>query len=358
MDDALTVLRGRESRDCTKAILYLQSNQMILVVGGIQRFLAGILDAGVGLDGNQRRRQSLTLIIPISPEISRHRQLPMRQFVRHAATLAKTVEASSSTTTPTVIATRGRSKNQPPRPPKPVSADLATRRPKTHKRWNYTRIFEKADIVLGPTSEPRTLAHYNHTLASDLLYLTYQHEQKIKVQKIPERDPNNPYNLNRPPLPPRGGGVRRPVAQPTTHEHVPKLEKIVLHTYVKEANVNRQAILSAMALMRQLSGELEGGGGNKFSKGIEVSRSKKTANSYRITKDIPISVKVELRGEKMYEFISSLVEFVLPRIRDFSGITMPAPSASTTSPSAISGVVAFGLPPSAMSLFPQVSLLL
>ena len=57
----------------------------------------------------------------------------------------------------------------------------------------------------------------------------------------------------------------------------------------------------------------------------------------------------------MYEFISSLVEFVLPRMREFSGIVMPPPSASSNSPSALSGVVAFGLPPSAMSLFPQVS---
>ncbi|KAG8985233.1 hypothetical protein FRB93_005935 [Tulasnella sp. JGI-2019a] len=285
----------------------------------------------------------------------------MRQFIRTVATAARAAEAPSSlaTTSGSSTATRGRSRTQPPRPAKPVQEELlakarARRAAKTHKKWDYTRMFQKTDITLGPISEPRILSHYNHTLATDLFYLTYRHEEKIKIQKVPERDVNNPYTLNRPPPQPRGGGVLRPAASPTTHEHVPRLEKIVLHTYVKEAQGKREAILSAMALLRQLSGELEGAGGNKFSKGVEVCRSRKTSSSFRITKDIPISVKVEIKGEKMYDFIGTLVEFVLPRIRDFSGITMPVPSASATSPSAISGVVAFGLPPSAMSLFPQV----
>lgn len=133
-----------------------------------------------------------------------------------------------------------------------------------------------------------------------------------------------------------------------------KLEKIVLHTMIKECQTNRAAILSAMTLFRQLSGELEGQGGDKFATGVEVCRSRKQSSSFRITKNIPISVKVELKGEKMYDFIGSLAEFVLPRMRDFNGIVMPPPSASMNSPSALSGVVAFGLPPTAMALFPQV----
>lgn len=56
----------------------------------------------------------------------------------------------------------------------------------------------------------------------------------------------------------------------------------------------------------------------------------------------------------MYDFIQSLVDFVFPRIREFPGIPLPPASASRTSPSAVGGVVAFGLSSNAMSLFPQI----
>jgi len=61
-----------------------------------------------------------------------------------------------------------------------------------------------------------------------------------------------------------------------------------------------------------------------------------------------------MKGERMWTFLGSLVEFVLPRMKEFTGVTLPPPSASPNSPSAVSGVVSFGLPPPAMALFPQI----
>ncbi len=69
---------------------------------------------------------------------------------------------------------------------------------------------------------------------------------------------------------------------------------------------------------------------------------------------MPVAVKVEMKGEAMYDFLESLVDFVLPRLREFPGVPLPPNSASKTSPSAVAGVVSFGLPPLAMGLFPQV----
>ncbi|KAG8897653.1 hypothetical protein FRB99_008011 [Tulasnella sp. 403] len=287
----------------------------------------------------------------------------MRLIIRAASTLAKASEAAplaaSSSVAPSVSATpttQGRSRNQPPRPPKAIPEEFLQRvkAKKTHKRWNYTRMFQKTDIQVGPVSQPRILSHYNNTLASDLLYLTYRHGGTHKPQQRPERDVNNPYTLHRPAPQPKGGKGLRPSTPPTTHEHVVKLEKIVLHTMVKEVNNNRKAILSAMAMMRQLAGEIEGQGGNKSAQGIKVWRTRKMSVAFRMPRNVPTSVTVELKGEKMYEFIGSLVEFVLPRMRDFAGVVMPPPSASMNTTSAMSGVVAFGLPPSAMALFPQI----
>jgi large subunit ribosomal protein L5 len=57
----------------------------------------------------------------------------------------------------------------------------------------------------------------------------------------------------------------------------------------------------------------------------------------------------------MYDFLNTLTEFVLPRLRDFDGIVLPLPkSSSGTTPSTVSGVVSFGLPPEAMVFFPQL----
>lgn len=70
---------------------------------------------------------------------------------------------------------------------------------------------------------------------------------------------------------------------------------------------------------------------------------------------MPVGVKVELKGQAMYDFVQSLVDFVLPRIRDYPGILLPPSGANKLSTSAVSGVVAFGLEPAAMALFPQIS---
>ncbi|TFY74570.1 hypothetical protein EWM64_g9444 [Hericium alpestre] len=56
----------------------------------------------------------------------------------------------------------------------------------------------------------------------------------------------------------------------------------------------------------------------------------------------------------MYEFLGTLTEFVLPRMREFPGMLMPAGSANMNTPSGVSGVVSFGLSPDAMGLFPQI----
>jgi large subunit ribosomal protein L5 len=241
---------------------------------------------------------------------------PLRTAISSAASSSRSY-ASPATSTPTST-------------PTPTSSTSAPKTPSL------------PEIHLGPTHPTRYRQHYDNTLASDLLY-------KSDVPVAPQ----TPYELNRPTPPLRGNRPARPAAKAITAENVPHLESIILHTMVKEAIGNKQALLTAIMALRAISGQSPNGGG-RSSAGVEVLSSKTGAAAFKLRSGMPVAVKVELRGEAMYDFIQSLVDFVMPRIREYPGIALPPPSASRTSPSAVGGVVAFGLPSTAMSLFPQV----
>ena len=104
---------------------------------------------------------------------------------------------------------------------------------------------------------------------------------------------------------------------------------------------------------RALSGETEGGGGWKSSSGVQIVKGKKNVSGW-VRPGIPLGVKVELKGDRMYDFLGTLVQFVLPRLRDFEGVVLPPASANLKTPAGVSGVVSIGLPPEAMGFFPQI----
>jgi large subunit ribosomal protein L5 len=223
------------------------------------------------------------------------------------------------------------------------------------------------DIQLGPTHPSRYHDHYNNTLVEDLLYMTYDHDLASPSPSAststlsssstpPIVDPSslNPYELNRPSPSPRGNRPLKPATRPVTATSVPKLESIVLHTMVKEAIGNKPAMLSAIMALRAISGETYQGGGRKAASGVQVLVSKSGAAAFKLRAGMPVAVKVEIKGEAMYDFVQSLVDFVLPRLREFPGVQLPMLSANKNSPSATSGVVAFGLEAGAMGLFPQI----
>lgn len=90
---------------------------------------------------------------------------------------------------------------------------------------------------------------------------------------------------------------------------IPKIEKIVINMGVGEAKENSKAIDSAMADLITISGQ----------KPI-VTKAKKSIANYKIRAGMPIGCKVTLRGARMYEFLDRLINFALPRVRDFRGI--------------------------------------
>ena len=94
---------------------------------------------------------------------------------------------------------------------------------------------------------------------------------------------------------------------------VPKLDKIVINMGVGEAKDNAKALESAVKDMETITGQ----------KAV-LTRAKNSIANFKIREGMPIGCKVTLRGEKMYEFMDKLVSIVLPRVRDFHGVSKTA----------------------------------
>ncbi|KJA16937.1 hypothetical protein HYPSUDRAFT_192621 [Hypholoma sublateritium FD-334 SS-4] len=211
-------------------------------------------------------------------------------------------------------------------------------------------------IVAREFAPCRLEDHYHTTLKDDLMYMTYKHQigeapepRKIRLQF----DPENPYTKFRHNPPVGGSQFHKKPSAPSTPDNTIRLEKIQLHTMVKEAVANKSQLLPAIMQMKALTGESFQGGGQHAVEGIQIVKAKKSIGGW-IRPNIPVGVKVDLKGQAMYDFLGTLVEFVLPRLRDFNGIVLPPATLSTKTPSSVSGVVSFGLPPHALVFFPQI----
>ncbi|MFC4601517.1 50S ribosomal protein L5 [Cohnella hongkongensis] len=91
---------------------------------------------------------------------------------------------------------------------------------------------------------------------------------------------------------------------------VPKVEKVVINMGVGEAVANSKIIDFAVEDMQKIAGQKP-----------VVTRAKKSIAGFRLRENLPIGVKVTLRGERMYHFLDKLFNISLPRVRDFHGVS-------------------------------------
>ncbi|BGO96365.1 hypothetical protein NBRC10512_007455 [Rhodotorula toruloides] len=220
-------------------------------------------------------------------------------------------------------------------------------------------------IQYGRVARSRLEDHYTHSLSHDLMYLLYSHKRHTEHRPNPlERqlvwDPENPYTRGRDKLPPtRGGRALAPNPSYTSPDSVPRLESIVVECMTKHALQAKSTLLPLIMAFQAITGEPlqsahPGPYGPGSGKGIVVTRTTKKSASFKVRAGMPSGVKVELRGDEMYQFLETLTDFVLPRLKTFAGIPLPAASTPRQNISLNSGVVAFGLTPDAMGLFPQI----
>ncbi|NDK07972.1 50S ribosomal protein L5 [Candidatus Gracilibacteria bacterium] len=92
---------------------------------------------------------------------------------------------------------------------------------------------------------------------------------------------------------------------------VPKLEKVVLNmgigTYIRTGNKDYNVLKDHLAL---IAGQAP-----------TVRYARKSISNFKLREGMPVGLTVTLRGDAMYNFIEKLINIVLPRVRDFRGIS-------------------------------------
>jgi large subunit ribosomal protein L5 len=91
---------------------------------------------------------------------------------------------------------------------------------------------------------------------------------------------------------------------------VPRLNKIVVNMGMGEATQNSKILDPAVNELGQSTGQ----------KPI-VTKAKKSIAAFKVREGQAIGTMVTLRGDRMYEFFDRLVSIVLPRVRDFKGVS-------------------------------------
>jgi large subunit ribosomal protein L5 len=94
---------------------------------------------------------------------------------------------------------------------------------------------------------------------------------------------------------------------------VPRLEKIVLNIGLGKAKDDKHIMEVATNTLRKITGQQP----------VQTT-AKLSVAGFKLREGNKIGLKVTLRGERMYEFMDRLINIVLPRLRDFHGVSKKA----------------------------------
>ena len=115
---------------------------------------------------------------------------------------------------------------------------------------------------------------------------------------------------------------------------VPRLQKIVVNTSIKEATQNVKLLETAAEELSLITGQK-----------AEIRRARKAIANFKLRAGIPIGARVTLRGQRMWEFLDRLINVALPRVRDFRGIN----------PRAFDGRGTYSLGITEQIIFPEIN---
>lgn len=91
---------------------------------------------------------------------------------------------------------------------------------------------------------------------------------------------------------------------------VPSLSKIVVNMGVKDAISDKKNLEKASEILSQVTGQKP-----------KWAKARKSISSFKLREGDKIGLVVTLRGRKMYDFFERLISVVLPRFRDFHGVS-------------------------------------
>ncbi len=90
---------------------------------------------------------------------------------------------------------------------------------------------------------------------------------------------------------------------------VPGIVKVSLNIGLGAASQNNKLLEEAIAELTAIAGQ----------KAV-VTRAKKSIAAFKLREGMPIGCRVTLRGARMWDFLDKLMNFALPRVRDFRGV--------------------------------------
>jgi len=91
---------------------------------------------------------------------------------------------------------------------------------------------------------------------------------------------------------------------------VPKIEKICINKGVGAAVADKKIVDVALEEISTITGQR-----------AVSTKARKAISNFKLRENLPIGVRVTLRGERMYEFLDRLMNVALPRVRDFRGVS-------------------------------------
>ncbi len=94
---------------------------------------------------------------------------------------------------------------------------------------------------------------------------------------------------------------------------VPKVSKIVISIGLGEAKENASVLEKAKVYLSALAGQTP-----------IITYARKSISTFKLTKGQPIGMMVTLRGDRMYAFLDKFISVVLPKVRDFKGLSPDA----------------------------------
>ena len=93
---------------------------------------------------------------------------------------------------------------------------------------------------------------------------------------------------------------------------VPRISKVVLNTGVGTGK-DKDALDEAVLTLATITGQRP-----------VVTKARKSISNFKLREGMPVGASVTLRGELMYNFLNRLINIVLPRVRDFRGVSPKA----------------------------------
>jgi len=96
----------------------------------------------------------------------------------------------------------------------------------------------------------------------------------------------------------------------STPMQAPRIEKVTVNMGVGEAKQDSKMLDAAAEQLATITGQKP-----------NIRRARKSIAQFKVREGMPVGVAVTLRGERMYVFLDKLFNVVLPRIRDFRGLS-------------------------------------